>query len=58
MTVVERLVAYVAFGGSSCPRCGDTSTVVHECCRCGTSVDAHVERCPRCASVDIARYEI
>lgn len=57
MTLVERLVAYVD-RDSACDHCGGMATVLHECNHCGTSVDGHVERCPSCGSVNIARYEI
>lgn len=56
MTLVERLVAYVD-SDTGCDQCGET-TVVHECSRCGTSADGNTTQCPRCGSVDIARYEI
>jgi rubrerythrin len=32
--------------------------VLYECRRCGTTVDAGSEQCPRCGVDSIARYEI
>lgn len=34
------------------------STMIYECRRCGTTLDAGDERCPRCEVSSIARYEI
>ncbi|GGN92550.1 hypothetical protein [Haloarcula pellucida] len=58
MTLVERLVAYVGVDTATCDRCGETTTVVHECRRCGASVEGHVAECPHCASGRISRYEM
>lgn len=33
-------------------------TVVCECRRCGTTVDAEAETCPECESTDIVAHEI
>lgn len=37
---------------------GDDCVVVLECRRCGKTVDDGVERCARCDTRSIARYEI
>ena len=37
---------------------GDSSVVVCECRRCGTTVDPEVDRCPACDAAKIARYEL
>lgn len=58
MTLVERLVAYVDSDAAGCAQCGGTTTVVQECSHCGTTVDGQTTQCPRCGSVNIARYEI
>jgi ribosomal protein L37E len=36
----------------------DAGTVVAECRRCGTTVDAGTSVCATCGSEDIVRYEI
>lgn len=36
----------------------ETEPIVSECRRCGTTVDADTERCPRCGAEAIARYHV
>lgn len=35
----------------------DDPTVVHECRRCGTTVETTDDPCPYCGPTDVVRYE-
>ena len=48
MLVIDTVRAYL----------GGSESVVSECRRCGTSVENDTQRCPRCDSMEIARYDV
>lgn len=36
----------------------DDAEVLHECRRCGASLDSDTDACPECGSTDFERFEI
>ncbi|MFC7006471.1 hypothetical protein [Halalkalicoccus salilacus] len=48
MLVIDTVRAYLV----------GSDPVVSECRRCGTSVENDTQRCPRCDSREIARYNV